>query len=251
MKKIFLIAILSILSISFSQSCLTFENIDNKLITDNQITIYIRNCGQNFTYVTVMITYLNSYDKKIILSIAPNEVKPVTFQILLPLGITKTLATVYAFNNETFIQASFYIFKPEHFIKIEIPEINLIKDEKKEIFVKIVNEGNYEIENVLSLILPKNIVGYFEEEKIKILPRSEKYVKLIIYSKEAGKYNGVIVFGNFEKIFEINVKEKRELIIFPQIQNFSFLILLILFLILLALILKKIKKLDCYSLLNI
>jgi len=253
MRYLFYFAIiLSIFYLTSSQSCLTFENVDNQILINDQVTIYVRNCGQNFTSFTVVITYLNTYDKKIVFSVAPNEVKPVTFKIILPLGITKTLLTAYAFNEETFIQSSFYVFKPESFVEIEVPEIKLKKGERKEILIKIINRGNFEVENILNLILPNDVFAYFEEEKVKILPKSEKYVKLTIYSKEFGKYEGVIIFGNFEKKFEINVEEKRESFTFPAIPNFVFLILLSLLLILLLvfLISKKSKKTDCYSILD-
>jgi hypothetical protein len=246
-KLILIIALISILHISFSTSCLTFENVENKLLINNEVTIYIRNCGTNHTSAKVLFTYLNSYERREIFSLAPNEIRAITFKVILPLGITRTLVTVYAYNNETFIQSSFYVLKPEYFVDIEIPQIEIERGKIKEFFIKIENIGSYEVEDSLEIVLPKNFVGYLEEEKIKILPKSEKYVKLMILGKERGKYEGVARFGNFEKRFEIYVKEE---FIFPKFFEIWPLVLALLALVFLFFIL-KIKKNNCNSLLNV
>jgi hypothetical protein len=249
-RFILILTLISILHISFSNSCLTFENVENKLLINNEITIYIRNCGTNYASAKILLTYLNNYERKEILLLAPNEIKAITFKVILPLGITKTLATVYAYNSETFIQSSFYVLRPEHFVDIEVPKIEIEKGRIKEFFIKIKNIGSYEIENELEIVLPKNFVGYFEEERIKILPRTEKYVKLTILGKEIGKYEGVVRFGNFEKKFEIYVKEE---FVFPKISDVLPLVLALLFLVFLFFVIKivKIKKDDCNSLLYV
>jgi len=246
MKRLIpIIALISILHISFSTSCLTFENVENKLLINNEVTIYIRNCGTNYTSARVLFTYLNSYERREIFSLAPNEIKAITFKVILPLGITRVLATAYVHNDETFIQSSFYILKPEYFIDIEIPQIEIEKGKIKEFLIKIKNIGGYEIEDYLEIILPKNFVGYFEEERIKVFPRTEKYVKLMILGKESGKYEGIVRYGNFEKKFEIYVNEGFT---FPKFFEVLPLILILLVLVFLFFII-KIKKVDCNSLL--
>ena len=210
MKAKYLIAIIATIGIALSESCLTFESLENKVLIDDTITLLIRNCGENPTQVYLTFKYLENVERKYISLILPNEIKYLVFKVNLPKGITKTLATIYAYNNETFISASFFLIKPEEFIKIEIPEIILEKDKQKEVFVKIKNDGDYEIEKTLELELPKGIIGYFEEEKVKIAPRSERNVKLVLIGKEEGEKEILIRFGNFEKIVKVYVREEQK-----------------------------------------
>ncbi|MEM0481035.1 MAG: hypothetical protein QXQ14_02545 [Candidatus Aenigmatarchaeota archaeon] len=242
----YLIIATLLIGISLASSCLTFENIENKILIDNSITVLIRNCGDKNLYdVNVALKYLENFETKKIAIILPNEIKYLKFNINLPKGITKALASLYAYNNETFISANFFLIKPEEFIKIEVPEISIEKDKQKEIFVKIKNDGNFEIEKTLELELQKGIIGYFEEDKVKILPRSEKNVKLILVGKEVGEKYILIRFGNFEKIVKVNVYESKKDF---QI-DFSFflplliaILLALVFISLLRLILKRSKE---------
>jgi len=229
--------------------CLDFEKVENRILEDNKVNVFLRNCGNFALYnVTVMFVIDENVQMKVIPSILPNEVKFVYFYVDVKSGERK-LASVFAFNNLINVKYDFFVERvsPISTLKIEVPEIKLVKGKWNEFFVTIKNFDTKSLENLeVKVESEKGIVANLENSKISLLPLQTKNIKLSVFVSEDFEkdYTNIkINVGGVEKVFKVSViKEVKEGIL-EKLASYSVLLVLLLAVVLIVVIISLLVKL--------
>lgn len=209
-------AIYSLAATSSEDLCLDFEKIENRVVEDRKVNVFVRNCGNFALYnVTVMFVVGENVQIKVIPFILPNEVKFVYFNVDVKEGERK-LASVFAFNDLVNIKTDFYIEKisPILTLKLEIPQVNLVKGKWNEFFITLKNLDAKTLQDLQVIVEgEKNIVVNVEVSKVSLLPLQTKNLKVSVFvTEEFDKNKALFRFnvGGIERIVEMNVIEEKK-----------------------------------------
>lgn len=194
--------------------CLDFEKVENRIIEDGRVNVFVRNCGNIGLYnVTVMFVLDENVQIKVIPSILPNEVKFVYFNANIKDGERK-LATVFAFNNLVSIKYDFFVEKTSHvqILKITVDKRELVKGTWNEIYITIKNNDIKAFENLpIYVETERGLLTSLETSKITLLPLQTKVIKVSIFVNEdfeKSTTNVKVKVGEVENYYEFKVTEK-------------------------------------------
>lgn len=167
--------------------CLVFERIENRILEDKVVTVFLRNCGrETLSNITVVLTYGEEVQAKTISTINPREIKYVRFYALVDIGERK-LVSVYAFNNLISIKYDFYVERPTylHAVKLETNTDKLTKNELNEVYLIVKNSDLKSFENLgIEVEAPTGVTVSYEINKISLYPLQTRIIKLRIFVSE-------------------------------------------------------------------
>jgi len=203
------------IELSSKDFCLDFEKIENRVIEDRRVNVFVRNCG-NFTLynVTVMFVLGENVQIKVIPFILPNEVKFVYFSSDIKEGERK-LVSVFAFNDLVSIKTDFYVEKisPILTLKLEIPQVNLVKGKWNEFFITVKNLDVKSLQDLQVIVEgERNTIVNVEVSRISLLPLQSKNIKVSVFVTEDFDKNKALFrfnVGGIERIVEMNVIEEK------------------------------------------
>lgn len=195
--------------------CLDFEKVENRIIEEGRVNVFLRNCGDVGLYnVTVMFVIGEEVQIKVIPAILPNEVKFVYFNVMNVEQGERKLATVFAFNNLVSIKYDFYIERATHIqvLKVSVDKRELNKGEWNDIYITVKNSDIKAFEKLpISVETERGVLSSLETSSINILPLQTKVVKLSLFVSEDFEKSATkvkIKVGEVEEHFEFNVREK-------------------------------------------
>lgn len=211
------------LGIAFSQErtttieetkCLVFERVENRILEDSTVTIFLRNCGEEtISNITVILTYGEETQVKYISNILPNEIKFIKFTVFAEIGERK-IVNVYAYSRSINIRYDFYIEKPTYLqmLKLEIKNKRLIKEQWNEVYLIIKNKDMKTFKNLDFFIeFPANTIVVYETTKLSFYPLQTKAIRLRIFVSEDYKEKEAlfrIKIGEMEFVEEFTIEER-------------------------------------------